>query len=59
VGVNDGLMPPGARASYAAAATKVGDQVEIVEVPGGHFEPIAPTSAAWRTVRDKVLEVVK
>jgi acetyl esterase/lipase len=42
VGVQDPVMPPPARESYAAAATKAGDRVEIIEVPGGHFEVIAP-----------------
>jgi acetyl esterase/lipase len=59
VGVDDGVMPPPARESYAAAATKAGDKVEIVEVPGGHFEVIAPTSTAWPTVRDKVLSLLR
>jgi acetyl esterase/lipase len=59
VGVNDGVMPPPAREAYAAAATKAGDRVEIVEVPGGHFEVIAPGSAAWPTVRDKILSLVR
>ena len=59
VGVQDGVMPPPARESYAAAARKAGDRAEIVEVPGGHFEVIAPTSAAWPTVRDKMLSLVR
>ena len=59
VGVQDGVMPPPAREGYAAAATKAGDRVEIVEVPGGHFEVIAPTSAAWPIVRDKVLALIR
>jgi acetyl esterase/lipase len=59
VGVDDGVMPPPERESYAARATKAGDRVEIVEVPGSHFEVIAPTSTAWPAVRDKVLELVK
>jgi acetyl esterase/lipase len=59
VGADDPVMPPPARESYAAAATKAGDRVEIIEVPGAHFEVIAPTSAAWPTVRNKVLSLVK
>ena len=59
VGVDDGVMPPPARESYAAAATKAGDKVEIVEVPGGHFEVTAPISAAWPTVREKVLSLLR
>ena len=59
VGVDDGVMPPPEREQYAAAATKAGDKAEVIEVPGGHFEVIAPTSAAWPTVRDTILGVVK
>lgn len=59
VGTNDGVMPPPAREAYAAAARKAGDRVEVVEVPGSHFEVIAPTSAAWPTVRDKVLSLTR
>ena len=59
VGVQDGVMPPPAREAYAAAATKAGDRVEIVEVPGGHFEVIAPTSAAWPTVRDMIVSLLR
>ena len=59
VGLNDGVMPAPEREMYAAKATKAGDRAEIVEVPGGHFEVIAPTSAAWPTVRDTILETVR
>jgi acetyl esterase/lipase len=59
VGVEDGVMPPAARDAYAAAAKKAGDRIEVVEVPGGHFEVIAPTSAAWPTVRDRLLALVQ
>lgn len=59
VGLDDGVMPPPEREAYAARATKAGDRAEIVEVPGGHFEVIAPTSAAWPKVRDTLLALVK
>jgi acetyl esterase/lipase len=59
VGAEDGVMPPPEREHYAARATKAGDRAEIVEVPGGHFEVIAPTSAAWPTVRDTLLSLVR
>jgi acetyl esterase/lipase len=55
----DPIMPAAAREAYAAAARKAGDTVELIEVPGGHFEIIAPHSAAWPTVRDKVLALLK
>ena len=59
VGIDSGVMPPPARESYAAAVMKAGDAVEIIEVPGGHFEMTAPTTAAWTTVKEKVLSLVK
>jgi acetyl esterase/lipase len=59
VGTEDGVMPPRARDAYVAAALKAGDQAESVAVPGaGHFETIAPSSAAWPIVRDKILELL-
>jgi acetyl esterase/lipase len=58
VGKDDSVMPPAEREAYAAAVRKAGDIAEVVEVPGGHFEVIAPTSTAWPTVRDKVLELL-
>jgi pimeloyl-ACP methyl ester carboxylesterase len=59
VGVDDGVMPPPEREAYAAKATKAGDRAEVIEVPGGHFEVIAPTSAAWPAVRDALLALVR
>jgi acetyl esterase/lipase len=59
VGARDGVMPPAARQAYASAAIKAGDEVDVIEVPGGHFEVIAPTSDAWPTVRDKILSLVR
>jgi acetyl esterase/lipase len=59
VGASDPVMPPAERESYRAKASKAGDRVEVVEVAGGHFELIAPPSAAWPAVRDKILELVK
>lgn len=59
VGEADGVMPRASRDAYAAAARKVGDVAEVLEVPGGHFEVIAPTSSAWPAVRDKVLALLK
>ncbi|MEO6214332.1 MAG: alpha/beta hydrolase [Vicinamibacterales bacterium] len=59
VGNSDAIMPRASREAYAAAARNAGDTVEIVEVPGGHFEIIAPTSAAWPAVQQKLLELLK
>ena len=60
VGTEDAVMPLRARDAYIAAATKAGDRAESVVVAGaGHFETIAPTSAAWPIVRDKILELLQ
>jgi acetyl esterase/lipase len=57
VGADDGVMPEAARDRYVAAARKAGDTAEVLVVPNaGHFEVIAPTSAAWPAVRDRILK---
>lgn len=58
VGADDGVMPERARNAYVDVARSAGDSVEAIVVPGGHFEVIAPTSAAWPTVRDAVLKLL-
>lgn len=59
VGSEDAVMPSRARDAYVSAARKAGDSAESVVVPGAnHFEVIAPTSAAWPTVRDTILELL-
>ena len=58
VGADDGAMPERARNAYVDVARRAGDSVEAIVVSGGHFEVIAPTSAAWPTVRDAVLKLL-
>jgi acetyl esterase/lipase len=58
VGESDGVMPAQARDDYVAAARKSGDTADVAVVLGSHFEVIAPTSAAWPTVRDRILALV-
>jgi acetyl esterase/lipase len=59
VGAVDTIVPVEQAESYAAAARRAGDRVELREVPAvGHFELIAPDSTAWPAVRDAVLELV-
>ena len=59
VGADDGVMPGTAREKYEAAAKRAGDTVEVVVVPGGHFEVIAPTSTAWPIVRNRIVQLLK
>jgi acetyl esterase/lipase len=58
VGAQDGVMPERAREAYVARARRAGDRAEAIVVPdAGHFEVIAPTSAAFPVVRDSILEL--
>ena len=55
MGENDSVMPQRAREAYAAKARAAGDRVDVVVVPGAHFEVIAPTTKAFVTVKDQIL----
>jgi acetyl esterase/lipase len=59
VGELDTIVPPRHAEAYAAAAAAAGDQVRVLSLPdAGHFELVAPGSAAWPAVRDAVLGIV-
>jgi pimeloyl-ACP methyl ester carboxylesterase len=50
-GEADQAVPVMSSRTYARAATKAGDDVELLELEGvGHFELIDPLSDAWPTV---------
>jgi acetyl esterase/lipase len=55
VGETDRVMPERAREAYVAKARAAGDTIEVVVVPGAHFEVIAPTTKAFATVKDQIL----
>ncbi|MBA3530766.1 MAG: alpha/beta hydrolase [Ardenticatenales bacterium] len=58
-GVEDDIVPIEISRRYHEAATRLGDEVALHELPRlGHFEPIEPGSAAWPAVRDAVLGLV-
>lgn len=51
----DHVMPPDTGRAYVAKVRAAGDAGEAVEIPGvGHFDPMIPTTAAWREVADRV-----
>ena len=50
-GVDDTIVPLSQSEALLEAAA---GGVELVRVPGGHFEPIDPTHAAWRAVVDRL-----
>jgi len=58
-GTKDLLVPPKYGKEYEAAAQLAGDKIEMIEIEdAGHFEVIAPNSAAWPTVERAVQSLV-
>jgi acetyl esterase/lipase len=59
-GERDKIVSADLERDYAEAARKSGDDVHITILPdAGHFDLIDPDSAAWPTVRNAVLEMLK
>lgn len=55
----DWLVPPPFAEEYAALAKKSGDEVQTTVIEGaGHFELIAPGTAAWPIVKQAVLSTI-
>jgi hypothetical protein len=44
---------------YAALARAAGDPVEVLDLPGDHFALIDPGSAAWASLRAKILDLLR
>lgn len=57
-GESDGIAPVAVRDAFAAAAQAAGDQATVVTVPGGHFEPMAPSTPAGQAVIAAVLRLL-
>lgn len=53
-GVDDDTVPLSQSHTYVRAATEAGARAEVTEMPGGHFEVIDPTTAAWH----RIVEIV-
>jgi acetyl esterase/lipase len=59
-GSRDGIVPADFGRTYAAAATAAGDRAEAVEIAGAdHFALIDPGSAAWKTLRRRLLDLLR
>lgn len=59
IGELDPIVPRTQATTFADAALRMGDAVEVVEIAGaGHFELVNPTSAAYPSVRDAVLAAI-
>jgi pimeloyl-ACP methyl ester carboxylesterase len=58
-GTEDGSVPYEVSERYAARAAALGDQCDLIPLPGaGHFEPIDPRSDEWPVVQDAVLSML-
>jgi acetyl esterase/lipase len=58
-GARDEIVPLSSVEAYLEAGRRTGDDVElIVRKEAGHFELIAPTTAAWRVVRDTLINLL-
>ncbi len=59
-GARDPIVPEAFGHAYKAAAERVGEPVELTVLPdAGHFELIVPTTNAWASVRDAILEMLE
>lgn len=59
-GSRDGIVPAEFGRDYATAAKAAGDKVEDITIPGAdHFALIEPGSAAWKTLRPRLLEMLR
>jgi acetyl esterase/lipase len=55
VGELDPVLPAAPREAYVRRARQAGDEVDLLVIPGAaHFEVIAPESAAWPAVLERV-----
>ena len=59
-GALDSIVPPAFSEAHVAAARKAGDPVRLQILPNaGHFELIAPKSAAWPAVLEAVQSLLR
>lgn len=59
-GAFDNVMPPFTGLQYAQKARRAGDPARAVAIPdAAHFDPVIPTTPAWRTVADIVEREVR
>jgi acetyl esterase/lipase len=51
----DEIVPRSQSTAYVAADRRAGGTADLVLVPGGHFDLIDPSSAAWAAIRARLL----
>ena len=59
-GARDPVVPEAFGRAYSAAARDAGDEATLSVIPdAGHFELIAPSTAAWRQVKKAIWEILE
>jgi len=58
-GVDDDIVPVEIARHYMERALSLGDDAKLIELPGGHFEPIDPRTAQWAAVKDEIARMVR
>jgi len=59
-GARDPIVPEAFGRDYCRAAREAGDEAVLTVIPdAGHFELIAPSTAAWRQVKKAIWEIVE
>jgi acetyl esterase/lipase len=56
-GEDDVTVRPSIGAAYAALARAHGDDVQVLNPPGGHVEEIAPGTPAWSVISDLIVRL--
>ena len=56
-GSADQVVPLSQSRTYVEAATRAGDDAELVEVPGDHFALIDPSTPAWKRILEVLTEL--
>jgi acetyl esterase/lipase len=57
-GKDDDIVPIEIGRLYVEAAKKNGDDARLIELPGGHFEPVDPLTPQWASVAQEVQALV-
>ncbi len=57
-GREDDIVPIEISRRYVEAATKAGDDARLIELDGGHFEPVDPRTPQWKRVAQEVVSLL-
>ncbi len=57
-GKDDDIVPIEISRRYVEAAQKKGDDARLIELPGGHFEPVDPQYPQWNRVAQEVVSLL-